>query len=386
MANAEHVERLKEGFRVWNQWREENPNLPPDLIEADLRGIDLSSGLTDIDLIGADLSGVNLTRADLCGADLRRADLSHTKLWAANLRNASLINVNLRHADLREANLLYTNLGSADLQSASLREAKISGANLSGVSLFNTTFSGVCLIETVFANVDLSDTKGLSICEHIGPSPVDHRTLNQSGPLPLAFLRGCGLSDWEIEATKLYQKGLSQKEISDIIYRIFDLKTDDPIQYQSCFISHSTKDEPFCRKLYDALQESGVRCWFSPEHIRWGDKLRPQIDEAIHQQDRLLLVLTETSLQSPWVEYEIRRAIAREQKEQRRILFPLRLVDFDVLRDWACFDDDTGKDLAWEVRAYFIPDDFTHWEDDAAFAAAFERLLANLRQERRPGR
>ena len=42
---------------------------------------------------------------------------------------------------------------------------------------------------------------------------------------------------------------------------------------------------------------------------------------------------------------EIRKARNAELKEQRRKLFPIRLVDFDTICDWECFDADTGKDL-----------------------------------------
>ena len=44
------------------------------------------------------------------------------------------------------------------------------------------------------------------------------------------------------------------------------------------------------------------------------------------------------------------------------------------------FDADTGKDLATEVREYFIPD-LTGWKDHDAYQAAFERLLRDLRTE-----
>ena len=31
MANQEHLDFLKQGVEVWNQWREENPDIHPDL-------------------------------------------------------------------------------------------------------------------------------------------------------------------------------------------------------------------------------------------------------------------------------------------------------------------------------------------------------------------
>ncbi|WP_300000208.1 pentapeptide repeat-containing protein [Anabaena sp. AL09] len=75
MANPEHLAILKQGVGVWNEWREENPDIIPDLTEADLRGANLS----DADLRDANLSNADLSNADLsgilCGADLSRADL-----------------------------------------------------------------------------------------------------------------------------------------------------------------------------------------------------------------------------------------------------------------------------------------------------------------------
>ena len=62
MANEEHVALLKQGVEVWNKWREENPDIRPDLSEADLTGANLArrEPATGADLRGADLSGANL--------------------------------------------------------------------------------------------------------------------------------------------------------------------------------------------------------------------------------------------------------------------------------------------------------------------------------------
>ena len=38
------------------------------------------------------------------------------------------------------------------------------------------------------------------------------------------------------------------------------------------------------------------------------------------------------------------------------MLLPIGLVPYATIRDWECFDADTGKDSAREVREYFIPD------------------------------
>ncbi len=160
--------------------------------------------------------------------------------------------------------------------------------------------------------------------------------------LPESFLRGAGVPDSFIT----YAGSLVGK----------------PIEFYSCFISYSTKDQPFADRLHADLQAKGVRCWFAPHHISGGKKLHEQVDEAIRFYDRLLLILSVNSIESEWVKTEIAKARKREVREERRMLFPLLLVDYSALRDWECFDGDTGKDSAREIREYFIPENFRDGE------------------------
>ena len=90
-------------------------------------------------------------------------------------------------------------------------------------------------------------------------------------------------------------------------------------------------------------------------------------------------------MNSEWVQTEIRKARQAELREQRqgKKLFPIRLVSIDRIRDWSCFDADTGKDLAVELREYHIPD-FSNWKNHDAFESAFADLLRNLRAQAEP--
>jgi len=81
---------------------------------------------------------------------------------------------------------------------------------------------------------------------------------------------------------------------------------------------------------------------------------------------------------SEWVMTEIAKARKRELKEGNRVLFPVRLAEFETLRDWECFDGDTGKDSAREIREYFIPD-FSNWKEHDLYQAAFQRLVKDLK-------
>ncbi|MBI1354180.1 MAG: TIR domain-containing protein [Acidobacteria bacterium] len=378
MADAEHVAKLQGGRRPWELWRRENPEVQPKLSEAflaaanlgraDLRGADLSrADLSGADLRGADLSdaylnGADLTRANLSEADLTRTNLSEANLRGADLRAADLTRAffeeaNLSGADLRGVDMAWTNLPWADLTGANLSGAHLSAANFVGSDLRETHLGGAVLHESVFADTDLRDAHGLEACQHLGPSTLDYRTLARSGELPLSFLRGCGLPDSFIE----YLPSL----------------LGSPFEFYSCFISYSTQDQAFAERLHADLQDHGVRCWFAPYDIQGGKKLHAQIEEAIRVHDRLLLILSEASMASEWVKTEILHALQKERTQGRRVLFPVRLVEFEKIRLWGLFDADTGKDLAREIREYFIPD-FSNWKSHDSYQQAFDRLLKDL--------
>ena len=331
---------------------------PPTPFKADLRGVTLHKAnlrrvdLDNADLGGADLHGADLSSASLCGASLRDADLS-ADLSRADLTGADLSGAKLTSAYIFGASLRLANLVGCNLQGANLREADLRAANLRGSNLTDAR-----LEETNLAATNLTDVRGLDSCTHVGPSTIDHRTLLISGRLPLAFLRGCGLPDQLIE----YLPSLLSR----------------PVQFYSCFISYATKDQEFADRLHADLQDNGVRCWFAPHKVQGGQKLHEQIDEAIRIYDRLLLIISQHSMDSEWVMTEVAKARRRERQEKRRMLFPVRLVGFDELRDWECFDADTGKDSAREIREYFVPD-FSNWKDHDAYRAALNRLLTDLR-------
>jgi TIR domain/Pentapeptide repeats (8 copies) len=237
---------------------------------------------------------------------------------------------------------------------ADLREANLGDANLSGADLTDAQMGW-----TILGNVDLSVAKGLETVNHWGPSTIGIDTIYRSnGQIPEVFLRGAGVPDTFIT----YVRSL----------------VGHAIEFYSCFISYSSKDQEFAERLHTDLQSKGVRCWFAPHDVRGGRKLHEQIDEAIRVYDRLLLTLSEHSMRSEWVKTEIAHARQKELNEHRQVLFPISLVPFAKIREWKNFDPDTGKDSAREIREYFIPD-FNNWKDHDSYQKAFERLLRDLK-------
>ena len=344
MANPEHLRILKQGVKVWNKWREDNPSVRPDLFSTDL------SSMT--------LIGANFFQTRFDDTNLSNSNLSRARLTQASLNGAYLISANLSRADC-----VLTDFSSAKLAKVDYRGAFLHLASFSRAQVEDADFGGALTNGTIWGGVDLSRAKGLDTIKHYGPSTIGIDTLYLSkGEMPESFLRGCGVPD----------------DFIAFIPSHFNIQ--QAIQFYSCFISYSTKDEEFARRLYSRMRDEKLRVWFAPEDIKGGQKLHEQIEQAIQLHDRLLLILSENSMQSEWVITEIRRARKTEIEENRRKLFPITLVDFDKIKAWKCFDADAGKDLATEVREYFIPD-FSNWKDHDAFEAAFSRLLHDLRAE-----
>ena len=133
------------------------------------------------------------------------------------------------------------------------------------------------------------------------------------------------------------QKGAVKTMIRRISNGITDQISGKPIEPYSCFISYSNQDDEFAQRLHADLQQKGVRCWFAPEDLKIGDKFRTRIDESIRVYDKLMVILSENSIRSPWVEEEVEAALEKERKQNKLALFPIRLDDavMETERAWA---------------------------------------------------
>jgi hypothetical protein len=129
------------------------------------------------------------------------------------------------------------------------------------------------------------------------------------GTIPESFLRGCGVPEQFIT----YARSL----------------VGQPIEFYSCFISHSSHDQAFVERLHADLCAKDLRCWYAPEDLRIGDRFQEQIEESIRHYDKVMIVLSVASVESCWVE--------REDRDNRTVLFPIRIDDavMNTPRPWA---------------------------------------------------
>jgi uncharacterized protein YjbI with pentapeptide repeats len=425
MANQEQLEILKQGVDTWNDWVRNNDVLYPigdediDLSGADLRG----HFLENVILPRASLNGANLESANLAGANIFRAGLYRTNLRLANLSRAQIretiaqeailigadlsdarfSDVDMTQANLKDAIFVHANLQSVLLEQANLENADFSrsnvyglrfkdafllnanikgaefnnvtfnktdlsfvtfeGAMLNGVSFTDSDISHASMGYTSLIDSDLSSSRGLDTIVHIGKSNISTNTLFSSkGEIPEVFLRGCGLSDWEIETAKLYKPNLTNQEIDEILYRVHDLRAHQPVQISPLFISYSHADSGFVDKMEKSLDKLGIRFWRDTHHATAG-RLEKQIDLAIRHNPTVLVILSKNSIESDWVEFEVNLARKIEKETKRDVLCPVAL-------------DDSWKTSSWseitmeQVKKYNILD-FSQWNDDEKFEKMF---------------
>jgi hypothetical protein len=339
MANPEHVAILKQGVEVWNKWREENRDIKPDISMAELSDLTLSGA----NFGGTSLHGVNLQRSNLIGAAFGEFQMTDG-MWRSGFTN-------LWGADLRNTNLSLAKFVDGRLTRADLRGALLFRTQFWHVNMDEIKFNDAVIGRAIFGDVDLKTVIGLEQVKHIAPSIIGFDTLIKSGSkIPKHFLLGCGMPELIITYIKSW--------------------TDTALEYFSTFISHSNKDEDFARHLRSDLLNNGVSCYYAPEDMKTGERIRTGIDEAIWKYDKLLLILSEHSVNSDWVEQEVETAMERENEQGGTVLFSIRV-------DEAVMEEKAG--WAAHIRRTRNIGDFTYWKDYDKYQAAFERLLRDLK-------
>jgi hypothetical protein len=111
--------------------------------------------------------------------------------------------------------------------------------------------------------------------------------------------------------------------------------------------------------------------------LKIGEDFWHSIDESIRLYDKLLIVLSEHSVNSEWVEKEVMAALEKEQQQNKLVLFPITL---DKLVK------QTNLPWAVDIRRTRHIGDFSRWKDQNAYQQAFKRLLLDLQSHDQPKR
>ena len=337
------------------------------------RGVEIN--LSQADLSRANLSETMFTKATRCPrADLCRSHLGEIHTTGADLspgrplagvvhlsagrplRDQPLPGRPLPGRPLREANLIMADLTGARLTMADLSDATSPGptsprltsrGHLSQANLAEVRLSG-----TIFGDTNLAKAKGLDSCR-----------MRVLARLISGRSRGLGRCRWRFSVAVDFLTTSST---------ICLLCLTIPWRSIRALLATAVSIRNLLNGYMQISRTKGVRCWFAPEDMKIGDEFRSRIDQAIHVPERLLLILSEQSVKSRWVQKEVETAFEKEDKEQRFVLFPIR-VDEAVM--------ETTAGWAADIRRQRHIGDFTRWKDHDAYQKAFDRLLRDLTTE-----
>jgi tetratricopeptide (TPR) repeat protein len=99
---------------------------------------------------------------------------------------------------------------------------------------------------------------------------------------------------------------------------------------KTVFISYSSFDRTFAEKLSADLRDMGIGVWFDQWEIKVGDSLVEKIAKGIEENDFLAVVLSPASLESNWVNKELRTALYREIEQKSVFVLPILLSNCDL--------------------------------------------------------
>jgi hypothetical protein len=99
------------------------------------------------------------------------------------------------------------------------------------------------------------------------------------------------------------------------------------------FISHSSKDNKQALQLAKDLNFCSVDVWLDQWELQIGMSLTDEISKAMDDSRYIAVLITENYNKSVWTKTEYKKALSREQKEERNVLLPI-IVGEAVIPDF----------------------------------------------------
>lgn len=90
------------------------------------------------------------------------------------------------------------------------------------------------------------------------------------------------------------------------------------------FISHASVDKPIARRINESLKRAGVTTWLDEVEIRVGHSIPERIGAGIESSGVLCILLSQSSVASPWVTRELNSFLPRFIRVDGAVL-PCRL-------------------------------------------------------------
>lgn len=132
------------------------------------------------------------------------------------------------------------------------------------------------------------------------------------------------LVDWA-NTEKALDLGVRVEALVDNAVAAKQARHSDHSSERVAFISHSSKDKGFVRKLAADLVGNGVKVWLDEQRILIGDSIPDKIAQGLAESDFFLVVVSENSVGSAWVQKELSGALVREIERREVVVMPIKL-------------------------------------------------------------
>jgi hypothetical protein len=159
------------------------------------------------------------------------------------------------------------------------------------------------------------------------------------------------------------------------------------------FVSYSAQDKEVVARIVDRLRGDGHDVWIDSLRIDPGDNIQRKIDEGLEQADALIVIVSENSFKSQWVQREFAAIALHEISKRERRVIPVRIDRSPVPsyladRQYLDLTEDFDGGLNRLSQALASPVADRDGGEARAAGATDNRAsqLANLRQALRRGR
>ena len=96
------------------------------------------------------------------------------------------------------------------------------------------------------------------------------------------------------------------------------------------FLSHSSNDKQFVRRLAEDLKGRDVPVWLDEWELKIGDSLATKIQQGIQESGWLAVILSKNSVTSSWVTVELNAGLATELEKKQVFVLPILIEDCDI--------------------------------------------------------
>jgi hypothetical protein len=101
-------------------------------------------------------------------------------------------------------------------------------------------------------------------------------------------------------------------------------------QQPRLFLSHSSADKVFVRKLKGDLEKANLNVWLDETEIKVGDSIPQKVSEGLTDADYLVIVLSENSVKSKWVLAELDNALMAQYADRGVVVLPVKIDDCET--------------------------------------------------------